>query len=70
MPDIITEAKPSVRGDWKSSRGITTDRVDDYLYSVLPPRDAVVAEMEAEASAHDVPSWGQRSLGSFIYWPR
>ncbi len=58
MPDIITEAKPSVRGDWKSSRGITTDRVDDYLYSVLPPRDEVVTEMEAEASAHDVPIVG------------
>lgn len=58
MPDIISEAKPSVRGDWKSSRGITTDRVDDYLYSLLPPRDAVVAEMEAEASAHDVPIVG------------
>jgi predicted O-methyltransferase YrrM len=58
MPDISTEAKPSVRGDWKSSRGITTDRVDDYLYSLLPPRDAVVAEMEAEASAHDVPIVG------------
>ena len=58
MADIITEAKPSVRGDWKSSRGITTDRVDDYLYSLLPPRDAVVAEMEAEASANDVPIVG------------
>ena len=58
MPDISTEAKPSVRGDWKSSRGVTTDRVDDYVYSLLPPRDAVVAEMEAEASAHDVPIVG------------
>jgi len=58
MPDIITEAQPSVRGDWKSSRGITTDRVDDYLYSLLPARDAVVAEMEAEATAHDVPIVG------------
>lgn len=54
MPDD----KPSVRGDWKSSRGITTDPVDAYLYSLLPARDAVVAEMEAEASAHDVPIVG------------
>ena len=54
MPDD----KPSVRGDWKSSRGITTDRVDDYLYSLLPARDAVIAEMEAEASAGDVPIVG------------
>ena len=54
MPDD----KPSVRGDWKSSRGITTDAVDGYLYSLLPPRDAVIAEMEAEASAHDIPIVG------------
>lgn len=54
----MPEDKPSVRGDWKSSRGITTDRVDEYLYSLLPARDAVVAEMEAEASAHDVPIVG------------
>ena len=54
----MPEDKPSVRGDWKSSRGITTDRVDDYLYSLLPARDAVIAEMEAEASAHDVPIVG------------
>jgi predicted O-methyltransferase YrrM len=50
--------QPSVRGDWKSSRGITTDRVDDYLYALLPARDAVIAEMEAEATAHDVPIVG------------
>src|SRR5258707_6100556 len=58
MRDISTEANPSVRGDWKSSRGVTTDRVDDYVYALLPSRDAVVAEMEAEASAHDVPIVG------------
>jgi len=54
----MPEDKPSVRGDWKSSRGITTDAVDAYLYSLLPARDAVIAEMEAEASAHDVPIVG------------
>ena len=56
--DFVKPDKPSVRGDWKSSRGITTDSVDAYLYAMLPPRDAVVAEMEAEASAHDVPIVG------------
>ena len=54
----MPEDKPSGRGDWKSSRGITTDLVDEYLYSLLPARDAVIAEMEAEASAHDVPIVG------------
>jgi predicted O-methyltransferase YrrM len=50
--------KPSMRGDWRSSRGITTDIVDGYLYSLLPARDEVLAEMEAEASAHDIPIVG------------
>jgi len=50
--------QPSVRGDWRSSHGITTDHVDEYLYSLLPARDEVLAEMEAEASAHDVPIVG------------
>jgi caffeoyl-CoA O-methyltransferase len=53
-----TSSKPSMRGDWRSSRGITTDIVDGYLYSLLPARDAVLAEMEAEASAHDIPIVG------------
>jgi predicted O-methyltransferase YrrM len=59
MPeDKQTAGQPSMRGDWRSSRGITTDIVDAYLYSLLPPRDAVLAEMEAEASAHDIPIVG------------
>jgi caffeoyl-CoA O-methyltransferase len=29
--------------------GITVGEVEDYLYSLLPPRDEVLAEMEAEA---------------------
>jgi len=61
MPEDESRAsvsKPSMRGDWRSSRGITTDHVDEYLYSLLPARDAVLAEMEAEASAHDIPIVG------------
>jgi len=60
MPEnqIAGGAKASMRGDWRSSRGITTDIVDGYLYSLLPVRDAVLAEMEAEASAHDIPIVG------------
>jgi predicted O-methyltransferase YrrM len=34
--------------------GITVERVEDYLYSLLPPRDEVLAEMEAEAAERDV----------------
>jgi caffeoyl-CoA O-methyltransferase len=38
--------------------GITVERVEDYLYSMLPPRDEVLAEMEAEAAAKKVPIVG------------
>jgi caffeoyl-CoA O-methyltransferase len=60
LEDIQTSdvSRPSVRGDWRSSRGIIADRVDEYLYSLLPARDEVLAEMEAEATANDVPIVG------------
>jgi predicted O-methyltransferase YrrM len=38
--------------------GITADAVEDYLYSTLPLRDEVLAEMETEAALHDVPIVG------------
>ena len=39
-------------------RGITSEPVDNYLYSLLPPRDAVLAEMEAEADKREIPIVG------------
>jgi len=38
--------------------GITVEPVEDYLYSLLPPRDEVLAEMEAEAAKNDIPIIG------------
>ena len=38
--------------------GITTAAVDEYLYSLLPPRDEVLAEMEAEAIQRKIPIVG------------
>jgi predicted O-methyltransferase YrrM len=38
--------------------GITMPEVEDYLYSMLPPRDEVLAEMEAEAARRDIPIVG------------
>ena len=38
--------------------GITNEPVEDYLYSMLPPRDEVLSEMEAEAAAKKVPIVG------------
>jgi len=33
--------------------GITQPEVEDYLYETLPPRDEVLAEMEADATRND-----------------
>ena len=38
--------------------GVTEEGVEDYLYSMLPPRDPVLAEMEAEAAKRDIPIVG------------
>lgn len=38
--------------------GITEAPVEAYLYSVLPPRDEVLVEMEAEAGRRDIPIVG------------
>lgn len=43
--------------DWRMG-GITAEPVEDYLYSLLPPRDEVLAEMEAEAARRSVPIVG------------
>jgi len=39
--------------DWRMG-GITVPEVEDYIYAMLPPRDEVLAEMEADASKNDV----------------
>lgn len=38
--------------------GITAAAVEDYLYSLLPPRDEVLALMEKEAEKRDIPIVG------------
>jgi len=37
---------------------VTQPDVDNYLYSLLPPRDEVLAEMEAEATKNKIPIVG------------
>jgi predicted O-methyltransferase YrrM len=44
--------QPATR-DWRMG-GITVPEVEDYIYSMLPPRDEVLTEMEADASKNDV----------------
>jgi caffeoyl-CoA O-methyltransferase len=55
------EKKP----DWRMG-GVTVDRVEDYLYSLLPPRDEVLSEMEAEAASRDIPIVGP-AVGRILY---
>jgi predicted O-methyltransferase YrrM len=38
--------------------GITVAAVEDYVYSLLPPRDAVLTEIEAEAAMRNIPIVG------------
>jgi predicted O-methyltransferase YrrM len=46
-------ADPKENAGWRMG-GITVPEVEDYLYAMLPPRDEVLAEMEADAAANDV----------------
>jgi caffeoyl-CoA O-methyltransferase len=48
------EAKPN----WRHFNFVTAGPVDDYLYSMLPKRDEVLAEMEVYADQHKVPIVG------------
>lgn len=48
-----TEDRPA----WKM-HGITAQPVENYLYSLLPARDEVLAQMEAEAAKRDIPIVG------------
>ncbi len=50
--------KQTVPPNWRHYNFTTAGPVDDYLYSMLPKRDAVLAEMEEYASEHDIPIVG------------
>jgi caffeoyl-CoA O-methyltransferase len=52
------QAKKQDRPEWRHYDLATDGRVDDYLYSMLPNRDAVLVEMEDYASKHDIPIVG------------
>lgn len=44
--------------NWRHYNFTTAGPVDDYLYSMLPKRDEVLAEMEDYASQHNIPIVG------------
>jgi len=43
---------------WRHYDGITAGAVDDYLFSLLPSRDEVLAEIEEEATRRQIPIIG------------
>lgn len=51
-------ADKNARPSWRHFGGITAPPVDDYLFSLLPARDEVLAEMEAEATKRKIPIVG------------
>jgi predicted O-methyltransferase YrrM len=46
------------KANWRHYNFITAGPVDDYLYSMLPKRDPVLAEMEDYATEHKIPIVG------------
>jgi predicted O-methyltransferase YrrM len=56
----VTANKPKKekKAKWRHYNFTTSGPVDDYLYSMLPKRDEVLAEMEEYASRHEIPIVG------------
>ncbi len=54
----VNKPKKENKPNWRHYNLTTAGPVDDYLYSMLPKRDEVLAEMETYATNHDVPIVG------------
>lgn len=50
--------KKAAPANWRHYNFTTAGPVDDYLYSMLPPREAVLEEMEDYATKNDIPIVG------------
>ena len=57
-PSQKLNEKKDTRSSWRHYNFTTAGPVDDYLYSMLPKRDPVLAEMEDYATEHEVPIVG------------
>ncbi len=55
----------NINATWRMG-GITVPAVEDYLYSLLPPRDEVLTEIEAEAAKRKIPIVGP-AVGRILY---
>lgn len=51
-------AEKETKPRWQHHGNITSPEVDNYLYSLLPPRDEVLTAMEAEATKRNIPIVG------------
>jgi caffeoyl-CoA O-methyltransferase len=58
-------AENDINAAWRMG-GVTVGAVEDYLYSLLPPRDEVLAEIEAEAAKRKIPIVGP-AVGRILY---
>jgi caffeoyl-CoA O-methyltransferase len=58
-------AQSDLNAAWRMS-GITAGAVEDYIYSLLPPRDEVLTEIEAEAAKRKIPIVGP-AVGRILY---
>jgi predicted O-methyltransferase YrrM len=54
----VTQSKKDSKARWRHYDFTTAGPVDDYIYSMLPKRDDVLAEMEDYATKHNVPIVG------------
>jgi len=55
---VTQSKKESSPASWRHYNFTTAGPVDDYMYSMLPKRDDVLAEMEDYATEHDIPIVG------------
>src|SRR6266700_3234672 len=55
---VTQSKKQDARASWRHYNFTTAGPVDDYMYSMLPKRDEVLAEMEDYASEHQIPIVG------------
>jgi caffeoyl-CoA O-methyltransferase len=54
-----------INARWRMG-GITVPAVEDYVYSLLPPRDEVLTEIEDQAAKRDIPIVGP-AVGRILY---
>jgi caffeoyl-CoA O-methyltransferase len=62
---LPNQTDADINAAWRMG-GITVPAVEDYLYSMLPPRDEVLTEIEYEAAKRKIPIVGP-AVGRILY---